>query len=517
MNTDDENDISIKSNNNYSIDNNDQDSDDSLLSMGDLITHISTQPEKAQKRKSKGKQRQYQTISLIDDNDDNDNDNDLLPLDQLKEWESDSSITEILPKQPNKNKKKEDKINKETRAIQKKLEKQAKDQAKLEAKRLKEFEKEQKQLEKEKAKRVQQVNRLKVDRFEVIKEMIVIFHDPIFCSNTHGQLLLAALNENNVQYKLIPSKNNRNKVTLKWQRKTKAAWDKSKQQFIPFEENEERILNEHAAFLFLQVEEFIEIIQENDIDTWIDDIKSSSINEEEEEGDDDSIQLFLMIEGLEAFYKKKTNWQRRKFASRVLENMNDLPSENSNTDNEHGDSTQSSSTTSRKRKRNNNSNNSLLENSPSRTEIEEKLTYLQVMKDIMLIISTNEEDSVDWMISLTADLARSVYYNITTADFYKSQAPAKTGTESKDIWSKMLQEVQLCTPAVAKSIIEEYPTLMSLHKRYNQLNQTDGEYLLANLEVERSFITNRDRTINKFMSKKIHTIFTSDDPTDFIV
>lgn len=251
------------------------------------------------------------------------------------------------------------------------------------------------------------MNRLKKDRFEVIKEMIVVVHDPIFGSSSRGQLLLTALKENDVQYKLIPSYNNNDNkhITLKWQRKTKAAWDKSKQQFIPFENNEERILDENAVLLFLQVEDFIEIIQENDIDTWIDSIKSSVGNDE--------IQLFLMIERLENFYRKKINWQRRRFASRVLENMNDISSENNNTDTDNGDSQQSSSTTtataSRKRRRNNNTSNSLLENAPSRSEVEEKLTYLQVIKDVMLIISTNEKDSVDWMISLTADLARSVY------------------------------------------------------------------------------------------------------------
>lgn len=47
----------------------------------------------------------------------------------------------------------------------------------------------------------------------------------------------------------------------------------------------------------------------------------------------------------------------------------------------------------------------------------------------------------------------------------------------------MLQEIQLCTPAVSDSIIQEYPTLMSLYKRYKQLDSTEAEYLLADLEV----------------------------------
>lgn len=71
----------------------------------------------------------------------------------------------------------------------------------------------------------------------------------------------------------------------------------------------------------------------------------------------------------------------------------------------------------------------------------------------------------------------------------------------------MLQEIQLCTPPVANSIIEEYPTLMSLHKRYKQLNQTDGEYLLANLEVNFYFLLRQFYNVNKIKMKQMILIF----------
>lgn len=275
------------------------------------------------------------------------------------------------------------------------------------------MEKEQKRIEKEKEKRIQQVNRLKLDRLEIIKEMIVVIHDPIFLQSNHGQLLVAALKEKEVQSKLIPSTISplHKNITLKWQRKAKATWSKSKQQFIPFEDGQERIQDERSLLIFLQVEKFIEIVGGNDLDTWINDIKKSI----GESNDHDQHQIFLMIEGLEKFYRKKINWQRRNFASRVLGNMNEVTNpKNTDTDSNNGNSgsdNQQSSTNSKKRKRSNKNNQtySLLESGPTRAELEETLTYLQVMKDIRLIISSNEEDSIDWMISLTADLARSIY------------------------------------------------------------------------------------------------------------
>jgi hypothetical protein len=60
---------------------------------------------------------------------------------------------------------------------------------------------------------------------------------------------------------------------------------------------------------------------------------------------------------------------------------------------------------------------------------------------------------------------------------------SKSGTDPKDSYHKMLQEIQLCTPAIADSVIGEYPTLQSLHKAYERKSVSAGELLLADLDV----------------------------------
>ena len=59
----------------------------------------------------------------------------------------------------------------------------------------------------------------------------------------------------------------------------------------------------------------------------------------------------------------------------------------------------------------------------------------------------------------------------------------KAGSNPRENYSKMLQEIQLCTPAVAESVMDAYPTLNSLHEAYERRDQAAGEVLLANLEV----------------------------------
>jgi hypothetical protein len=47
----------------------------------------------------------------------------------------------------------------------------------------------------------------------------------------------------------------------------------------------------------------------------------------------------------------------------------------------------------------------------------------------------------------------------------------------------MLQEIQNCTPAVAKSVTQQYPNAMALYQRYTQMESDARDHLLANIEV----------------------------------
>lgn len=62
----------------------------------------------------------------------------------------------------------------------------------------------------------------------------------------------------------------------------------------------------------------------------------------------------------------------------------------------------------------------------------------------------------------------------------------KRGTHPSDTYSKMLQEIQLCTPAVAQSVMQAYPTLSSLKNTYERKRPSEAEILLSDLEVKKT-------------------------------
>lgn len=76
----------------------------------------------------------------------------------------------------------------------------------------------------------------------------------------------------------------------------------------------------------------------------------------------------------------------------------------------------------------------------------------------------------------------------------------------------MLQNIQMCTDAVSKAIVREYPTVYSLYDAYKRCKSVqEAETLLADIQVEQSVLSERDRYVNKAMSKKIYSILMSDD------
>lgn len=77
--------------------------------------------------------------------------------------------------------------------------------------------------------------------------------------------------------------------------------------------------------------------------------------------------------------------------------------------------------------------------------------------------------------------------DINTATLCKGQGGGpRSGADAEDVWSKMLQEIQNCTPAVAKSIVDAYPSPMALYQEYTQIPSSNArDSLLAHLEVRK--------------------------------
>lgn len=328
-------------------------------------------------------------------------------------------------------------------------------------------------------------NRIRADRNEILKEIIVDVH-PDFLKTKPGQLLELVLTKKEAEFQDLLLQNPDPTYTLSWRRKTNSEWDPNSRAFIPLSNT--MIVQEPVVLVYVDMPNLTLRIKAKTIDRYIDII----------EDDCDGRQIMLLIEGLEVYYRKKLLLKRRQFDAEVRGAFNE-------------DGEGSSTTTTAASKRKNNLAN--LDDGLEPSDIEECLNYLQLVRGVMLVPTKDEEDTASWIESLTTDLALGRYKSKNVNDSYKV---SKSGSDPKDTYLKMLQEIQLCTPAIANSVAWAYPTLQSLHKAYQRKNASDGEVLLASLEVERSTLRQRDRKINRLMARKIFTLFTSDDPEQIL-
>ncbi|KAI8070674.1 hypothetical protein BC940DRAFT_365746 [Gongronella butleri] len=481
-------------------DQDDGDSDDSLLSTSDLISRIRsghaakrqrvTTPTSTLSAKGRGKQRANSSAAMSTD------ENDVVSsyIRNYNDWDSPSTATSAASAPTSQSTMSQ----KELRAAQKQREKELNalerarvKEAKEAAKREKERAKADAQRAKDEARRVQQANRLPRDRTELIKDMVFIVHDGAFLASETGLLLKTSVLQQETTLEESPCRG----CTLTWRQRRTAYWDDDAEQFMPYADGVERSEALKAALMFVTADELAEVVRTDRIDEWMDQWQPSGGPE---------TQVFLMIEGLQAFYRKKLTWQRRQFTARVRDSMS--------TSNSTDDTPATSSSSSSSRKRRADPITSVAD-LPSKEKIEETLAYLQIVKDIMLLPTNDPQDSVDMLFAITSTLALAVYRSAQSSDLFKCQAPAHCGTIPDEVWPYMLQEIQMCTPAIAKGIAKAFPTPLLLYQHYQELDsQQQREKALFDLEVERGVLAQRGHGVSKSMSKKVHQIMTSTDP-----
>ncbi|ORZ03210.1 hypothetical protein BCR43DRAFT_39850 [Syncephalastrum racemosum] len=333
---------------------------------------------------------------------------------------------------------------------------------------------------------LEKANRLGNSRETVLTDMIVDM-DTVFAESTRGTLLQEKLREREAEIHIT---DRQGLYALSWRRRWESEWNDELDAFLPYPDGQKRVKEEHFLLVFLETKDLCDLVEqgENGLDAWAEKLKESAPRK----------RIMLMTEGLEIYYRKRRTAKRRDFEQQVLHRLDWSAVDGSGGSN-------------RRRRTQADVDTGL---GPTKDDIESALTYLQFMQDVMLVPTNDQAETIDWMVAMTAEIARAPYRMVQRRS---RQGPARSGLDASDTWNKMLQEIQLCTPAVAKSVATEYPKLQDLHKAYQAKDtQKDREDMLAHLSVERSAISARDRTVNDAMSKKICTVFTSDDPDEVI-
>lgn len=228
----------------------------------------------------------------------------------------------------------------------------------------------------------EQANRLRRKRDDLYSEMILEV-DKEFASSSRGELLRQVIIPKEAEIKQVETMY----YTIAWSRKCTAEWNEEQASFIPYPDKQVRIIQEPQVLIFMQVPELCELVQSSDRDRRIDRMQAAAGNDK---------QLLLMVEGLETYYKRKHLLRQRDFEQAVIRSI-----ENGNA------ITESSSSSSNRRIRD--PLTAAAMTGPTKQDMEEALTYFQLMKNIMLVPTTDEEDTVDWIVALTADIGSAPY------------------------------------------------------------------------------------------------------------
>lgn len=241
-----------------------------------------------------------------------------------------------------------------------------------------------KEAEKQRKKLIEQANKLRTDRSD-LKDMILDVHRE-FASSARGEMLQSIVESKEATFNVVT----RNRpYTVAWRRKHWAEWNQEEARFVPYEDNQPRIKEERHVLIFMEADELCELIQSNRLDAKIDEIKNATA------GGGDK-QIMLMVEGLDTYYKRKQLLQQRQFEKAVLQNIGQ------------SSATEQASSSRSKRRGKTDKLAAAVETGPEKHVIEETLTYLQMIRDVMLVPTTDANDSVEWILSMTADLAGSL-------------------------------------------------------------------------------------------------------------
>lgn len=220
---------------------------------------------------------------------------------------------------------------------------------------------------------------MRTDRYD-LKDMILDV-DHKFASSERGEMLRGVVESKEAVLNVV---HRDHPYTVAWRRKHLSEWNAEEERFVPFEDNQPRIKQENHFLIFMEVDELCELIKTKRLDARIDKVKNMVASDK---------QIMLMVEGLENYYKRKTLIMQRQFEKAVLQNI--------------GQNEKQASSSRSKRRGKTDKLAAAAENGPEKHVVEEVLTYLQMMRDVMLVPTTDANDSVEWLLSITADLAGS--------------------------------------------------------------------------------------------------------------
>jgi len=360
----------------------------------------------------------------------------------------------------------------------KELDKVTKAQAKEAEKNRKRVEKEQakslKAAEKVKQKALEEVNKKRTNHKISTPEMIVDLPSSLRVPlKLQIETLLSDLGVDFQSYHSATDN------VVKWRRKVASV-------FVPEEaiwkDIPPRILAEEHILVILEAAEFVKLALGTDKQTLQAHVASVRAIVPK-------ASVIYIIEGLNAWMRKNRNIKNRRYIESVRSQEVEPPSAQA-----------------RKRK-------APVQEYVDEDSVEDALLELQVVHDVLIHQTGAMVETAQWVSIFTQHISTVPYRRAqaesSDAGFCMEAGQVRTGQDSKDTYVRMLQEIARITAPIAYGIVAEFPSLGQL------IDGLERKGPLALAECRKSANQDgafSDRKIGPAVSKRVHKIFTGQDP-----
>lgn len=363
---------------------------------------------------------------------------------------------------------------KEAAKQQRLKEREAKAAEREEVKAQKKREKEARELERKKEQELALVNKLHTSKKDSVPEMIVDISQHLKDHAT-GQSLLRFLTGlgcevNTTWYPPHPADGTTWRI-VKWRRKAKAEWDESRGLFIPLPEL--KVTDGEHVLIYLTAQEFLQASKRG-LAEHIALLRGFSPL------DPAQVKPIYVVEGMEALIRRNKNNRNRAYQNRVravLGEDGSVPADAEVLDED---------------------------------AVQDAMLEAQVVHGCLVHHTATGIESAEWISRFTGDISTIPYRNSRTSTdvrFCADIGQVRVGVGKKDIYLRMLEQINRITPSVAASIESVYPDVQTLVAAFKD----QGEDALA--EIPNQMARNGlERNLGPSISRRVYAIFMDADP-----
>lgn len=237
----------------------------------------------------------------------------------------------------------------------------------------------------EERKRWNKANKLRVSKSETVRDMIVVMDESLVMPDgplaSVADTLRTRLQEKGATFSTGPACN---PPLIQWRRKVRARLDASGQSWVPLPREE--IDEEKTVLLYLTAKELVQHAQDKTLLTMVQTLR---------DGLSPTHQIFIMVRGLDAHFRKQQNAANRAYTAAVRNSLLEEGAEGPK------DGTMPSSVAG--------AGAAPQPGTMSKEQIETELIRLKVAERCFVVQVSGLVDAVEWILSVTADISIRPY------------------------------------------------------------------------------------------------------------